>query len=322
MSFLHPGRLWLLVVVAALIVCYVVLQRRRQQAIARYTNPAMLAGLAPPPLGWRRHLPNALALFGLVAIVGAIAQPARAERVARNEGVVIVAVDVSASMVATDVSPSRLQAAVSGALDFANSVPRGIDLGLVAFDGGARLLVSPTTDRNAILNAIEGLQTGPGTAGGEAIYTALDAITAALSPGTTTRATANGQRLPAAIVLLSDGVTNKGRPIVQAAQAAADAGVPVSTIAFGTPSGTVTVDRQTIPVPADNATMARVAKISGGDSFEATSLGQLHDVYRNIEFAVGYTTQQREITRTLLGAAVAALVLSTILAMALTSRAL
>jgi Ca-activated chloride channel family protein len=322
MTFLHPDRLWLLVGVAGLIVAYVVLQRRRQAAIARYTNPALLSSIAPNQQGWRRHLPSGLAMIGLLAIVGAIAQPTRPERVARNEGVVVVAVDVSASMRSTDVSPTRIDAAISGAVSFVGSVPPGIEVGLVAFDGGARLLVSPTTDRNAILNAIEGLQTGPGTAGGEAIYTALDAITAALSPGTTTRATANGQRLPAAIVLLSDGVTNKGRPIVQAAQAAADAGVPVSTIAFGTPSGTVTVDRQTIPVPADNATMARVAKISGGDSFEATSLGQLHDVYRNIEFAVGYTTQQREITRTLLGTAVAALVLSTILAMALTSRAL
>jgi Ca-activated chloride channel family protein len=322
MNFLHPSRLWLLIVVVGLIVGYVLLQRRRQQAIQRYTNPALLASIAPRSLGWRRHVPTALALVGLTAIVGAIAQPVRSERVPRNEGVVIVAVDVSASMIATDVAPNRLRAAASGALDFANSVPPGIDLGLVAFDGGARLLVSPTTDRNTVLNAIEGLETGPGTAGGEAIYTALDAITAALNPGSTTDTAATGKRLPAAIVLLSDGVTNKGRSILQAAQAAADAGVPVSTIAFGTPSGTVTVDRQTIPVPADNATMAKVAKISGGGYFEAASLGQLRDVYRNIQLTVGYTTQQREITRALLGTAVAALVLSTILAMALTSRSL
>jgi Ca-activated chloride channel family protein len=322
MNFLHPGRLWLLIVVAGLIAGYAMLQRRRQQAIARYTNPALLSSIAPRQLDWRRHLPTALALVGLTAIVGAIAQPVRSERVPRNEGVVIVAVDVSASMIATDVAPSRIQAAVSGALDFANSVPPGIELGLVAFDGGARLLVSPTTDRNTVLNAIESLQTGPGTAGGEAIYTALDAITATLNPGRTTSTTTNGKRLPAAIVLLSDGVTNKGRPITQAAQAAADAGVPVSTIAFGTPSGTVTVDRQRIPVPADNATMAKVAKVSGGDYYEAASLGQLHDVYRNIQLTVGYTMQQREVTVALLGTAVAALVLSTILAMALTSRSL
>jgi Ca-activated chloride channel family protein len=267
-------------------------------------------------------VPTALALVGLTAIVGAIAQPVRSERVPRNEGVVVVAIDVSESMIATDVAPSRIQAAVSGALDFANSVPPGIQLGVVAFDGGARLLVSPTTDRSAVTNAIDGLQPGPGTAGGEAIYTALDAITAALNPDRTTTTTAPGKRLPAAIVLLSDGVTNKGRPIAQAAQAAADAGVTVSTIAFGTPSGTVTVDRQRIPVPADNVTMAKVAKISGGTYFEAASLGQLNDVYRNIEFTIGYTTQQREITRALLGTAVAALVFSTILAMALTSRSL
>jgi Ca-activated chloride channel family protein len=321
MSFLHPDRLWLVLGVAGLAAVYVVVHRRRQHAIARYTNPALLSRIAPDQLGWRRHLPGALALVGLLAIVGAIAQPTRDERVARNQGIVVVAVDVSASMRATDISPSRLDAAVNGALDFVESVPAGIDVGLVAFDGGARLLVSPTTDRAAILNAIEGLQTGPGTAAGEAIYTSLDAITAALAPGAATRASAAGTKLPAEIVLLSDGVTTVGRPVAEAAKAAADAGVTVSTIAFGTANGVVTVDRKKVPVPADPDTMASVAKISGGDFFVATSSGQLHDVYRTIQLDVAYTMQPREVTTALLGFALVALVGATALAMALTARA-
>ena len=322
MSFLHPDRLWLLVGVGGLVVAYVALHRRRGQTIARYTNPALLNRIAPNPLGWRRHVPSALAVLGLVAIVGAIAQPTRDERVARNQGIVVVAVDVSASMRATDVSPTRLEAAVNGALDFVQSVPSGIDVGLVAFDGGARLLVSPTTDRDAILNAIEQLQTGPGTAAGEAIYTSLDAITAALAPGAATRASTSGRKLPAEIVLLSDGVTTVGRPVAEAAKAAADAGVTVSTIAFGTANGIVTVDRQEVPVPADPTTMAKVAKLTGGDFFVATSSGQLHDVYRTIQLDVAYTTQPHEITTALLGLALVALIGATALAMGLTARAM
>ena len=318
MSFLHPERLWLLLLVVALVGGYLVLQQHRRRAIARYTNPALLGSIAPPSLGWRRHASTALAIAGLATVVVAIAQPTRPQRVPKEEGIIIVAVDVSESMIATDVAPSRIQAAISGALDFVNGVPTGFDVGLVAFDGGARLLVSPTTDRAATINAIDGLQPGPGTAGGEAIYTALDAIKAALSPS----ATGNGKTPPAAIVLLSDGVTNRGRPIQQAAQAAAEAGVPVSTIAFGTRSGSVNIEGRRIPVPADENTMEAVAKISGGNSFAAASLGQLEDVYRDIRLDVAYTTKQREITTGLIGLALLALVASTAISMALTARSL
>ena len=317
MSFLHPERLWLLVVVAALVGAYAVVQRRRTQAIERYTNPAMLATIAPPSLGWRRHASTALALAGLTVVVVAIAQPTTPHRVPRDEGIIMVAVDVSESMIATDVSPSRLQAAISGALDFVNGIPNGFDVGLVAFDGGARLLVAPTTDRVATTNAIDGLQPGPGTAGGEAIYTSLDAIKAAL-----TNTTATGKKPPAAIVLLSDGVTNRGRPILQAAQAAADQGVPVSTIAFGTRTGSIDIEGRRIPVPADEITMKEVADTSGGNSFTADSLGELEDVYRDIRLDVAYTTEPREVTTALVGVALAALVVATGFSMALTARSL
>jgi len=318
MNFLHPERLALLLVVVAVAAGYLLLQRRRQQAVARYTNPAMLGSIAPPSLGWRRHASTALAIGALAVVVIAIAQPTHQVRVPKDEGLIVVAVDVSESMNATDVEPSRIQAAISGALDFVDKVPPGFDIGLVAFDGGARLLVSPTKDRAALTNAIDNLQTGPGTAGGEAIYTALDAIKATINPD----ALANATSPPAAIVLLSDGVTNRGRGITQAAQDAATAGVPVSTIAFGTRSGTIDIEGRRIPVPADETTMASVAKISGGNSFTAGSLGQLEDVYHDIRLAVAYTSEPREVTTWLVGFALLALIAATGVSMALTARSL
>lgn len=318
MSFLHPERLLLLVLVAAIAVGYLMLQRRRAQAVARYTNPAMLGSIAPASLGWRRHASTALAIGALAVVVIAIAQPTRQVRVPKDEGLIVVAVDVSESMNATDVEPNRIQAAISGALDFVDKVPAGFDIGLVAFDGGARLLVSPTKDRAVLTNAIDNLQTGPGTAGGEAIYTALDSIKATINPD----ALANAKTPPAAIVLLSDGVTNRGRSITQAAQDAANAGVPVSTIAFGTRSGTIDIEGRRIPVPADETTMAAVADISGGNSFTAGSLGQLEDVYHDIRLTVAYTTQPREVTTWLVGFALLVLIAATGVSMALTARSL
>ncbi|HEX4821671.1 MAG TPA: VWA domain-containing protein [Acidimicrobiales bacterium] len=318
MSFLHPERLLLLVLVAAIAVGYLMLQRRRAQAVARYTNPAMLGSIAPASLGWRRHASTALAIGALAVVVIAIAQPTRQVRVPKDEGLIVVAVDVSESMNATDVEPNRIQAAISGALDFVDKVPAGFDIGLVAFDGGARLLVSPTKDRAVLTNAIDNLQTGPGTAGGEAIYTALDSIKATINPD----ALATAKTPPAAIVLLSDGVTNRGRSITQAAQDAANAGVPVSTIAFGTRSGTIDIEGRRIPVPADETTMAAVADISGGNSFTAGSLGQLEDVYHDIRLTVAYTTQPREVTTWLVGFALLVLIAATGVSMALTARSL
>ena len=318
MSFLHPERLWLLLVVVAVAGGYLLLQRHRQQAVARYTNPAMLGSIAPPSLGWRRHASTALAIGALAVVVLAIAQPTRQVHVPKDEGLIVIAVDVSESMNATDVEPSRIQAAISGALDFVDKVPPGFDIGLVAFDGGARLVISPTKDRAALTNAIDNLQTGPGTAGGDAIYTGLDAIKAAVNPD----ALANAKTPPAAIVLLSDGVTNRGRSITQAAKDAADAGVPVSTIAFGTRGGTIDIEGRRIPVPADETTMAEVADLSGGNAFTAGSLSELENVYRDIRLTVAYTTEPREVTTWLVGFALLALVAATAVSMGLTARSL
>ena len=308
MSFLHASRLWLLAGVVALVLVHVAVQVRGRRALARYTSAHLAPVVVPRRLGWRRHVPIGLALAALALIVVGLAQPTRAEAVPREEGVVILAVDVSASMDANDVEPSRLAAAIEGASEFVKKTPAGIHLGLVAFDGSARVVVNPTTDHDLVGRAVLDLTTGPGTAAGEAVYASLDAVRAALTPAVLDQAEESGDDLPAAIVLLSDGVTTVGRPVEQAATEAADTGVPVTTIAFGTPQGVVFVQGELVRVPADPQTMEAVAEVTGGRFHEAETASELHEVYDDIQTAVGYRTEQREVTRAFLGVAVALLV--------------
>lgn len=300
MSFLHPLRLLLLVGVVALAAAYGVVQVRHRRAVARYAASARLDALTgghrPTPA---RHLSSGLLLLALGALVVAVAQPTRAEAVTREQGVVVLAVDVSASMAATDIAPTRLDAAIAGATDFVDGLPAGLHVGLVAFDGSARLLVAPTTDRASVTTAIAGLTEGPGTAAGEGIETSLTAVRSALAPDLL----ASGEDLPASIVLLSDGATTVGRSAESAAADAADLGVPVTTISFGTPDGTVTLQGETVRVPADPATMQAVADATGARAFEASSAEELGDVYADIATAVGTTTEPREVTRTVAGLA-------------------
>lgn len=318
MNFLHPDRLWSLVVVVGLAAAYVVVQARRRRAIARYANPDLIHRLAPDRAGRARHLSPLLSLVALAALAVAIAQPTRAEAVPRNEGVVVLAVDVSASMAATDVNPTRLGAAIAGATEFVAGLPDGLHVGLVAFDGTAKLLVAPTTDRIAVTAAVAALKTGPGTATGEGIYTSLEAAQSVLSPDLL----ASGQDLPASVVLISDGATTVGRPVDGAVAEADKLGVPITTIAFGTPNGTVTLDGETVGVPADTETMKTVAADTGGTSFQATTAGELKDVYADISSVVGTTTEQREVTRAFLGLALALLLGSVVISAWTGARAL
>jgi len=280
-----------------------VVWRRRSQAVARYTQPHLHDRLAPERTkGVRRHVAPALALGALALVLVSAAQPTRDERVPREKGVVVLAIDTSLSMQATDISPTRLQSAIDGATDFVKELPDGIEVGLVAFDSDARLLVSPTTDHESVMASIGTLTTNERTATGEGIYTSLDAVQTALAEdgGATAK---KGEAVPAAIVLLSDGVPTVGRSVDAATQAAADAKVPISTIAYGTPTGTITMEGQTMGVPADTQTMSSVAQATGGRYFEATSAGQLKDVYTDIQTTIGYENEPREVGRALLGGA-------------------
>jgi Ca-activated chloride channel homolog len=213
-------------------------------------------------------------------------------RVPRERATVIMAVDVSLSMEANDILPSRIAAAKAAAVKFVDLLPGRINLGLVAFGGSADLLVAPTVDRTSVKTAISKLQLQNSTAIGEAIFTSLNAIQV-FSQATTAK---GDKPAPARIVLLSDGANTVGRTVASATDAATSAKVQVSTIAFGTQSGTVTYDGQTIPVPPDDATLQAVARDTGGSYQSAASAQGLQSVYANIGSQIGYTTEHKDIS--------------------------
>ncbi len=291
MSLLEPQRLWLLLGAVALLGTYVAMQFRRRQYAVKFTNMDLLASVAPKRPGWRRHLPALAYLLALTALIVGFAQPARDEQVPRERATIIMAIDTSLSMEATDVAPTRLAAAKEAATDFLDILPDKINVGLVTFDGNASLAVPPTTDREAVATAIENIKLGEGTAIGEAIFSSLDAI--ALVP-----ADDEGSPPPARIVLMSDGTTTMGRDNEGAVAEAAKQQVPVSTIAFGTDDGTITLQGQPypIPVPVDKASLETIAETTQGRFYSAASEKQLSEVYANIGSSVGYTTEQVDIT--------------------------
>jgi Ca-activated chloride channel family protein len=286
--------IWLLSLLgaAALAAIYIVLQRRRRRYVARFTNAGLLASIAPKRPGWRRHLTFSLLLLAIASLCLGAAKPTGTVRVPVDRATVILAIDVSRSMQATDVLPSRLEAAQAAAKEFTKLLPDRIRLGLVSFSGQVSVRVPPTTDRDTVNSGIDGLQLGDSTAIGEAIFASLDAIaTFAAQSGAS-----DSTPVPARIVLMSDGYNNVGRDPLSAAQAAAAAGVPVSTIAFGTTNGTVDLGGQAVPVPADRSTLQQVAQISGGTFHTATTESELKAVYGDIGSQIGYQNQKQDIS--------------------------
>ena len=310
LAFTEPVRLLLLIGVVLLLSAYVWMQRRRPVYAARFTELDLLASVAPKRPGWRRHVPAGLLLLSLVALTTAFAKPEADVRVPRERATIVVALDTSASMQATDVSPDRFTAAKASAKAFVDRLPKQFNVGLVSFNAVASVVATPTQDHSAVRDAIDGLQMAGGTAIGEAVIASLNAIRNV--PGGTQQGAAKPP--PARVVLLSDGGNTIGRSMDDAATAASSLGIPVSTIAYGTPEGYVEVQGQIVPVPVDAPSLAALASATGGQSYSAKSGEELNGVYADIGSQVGYTTQRKEITATLTGlgllAAVAAAVTS------------
>ena len=290
--FLAPQYLWLLLGVAALSSVYVVQQLRRKRYVARFSNVELLGSVAPKRPGWRRHLTFALLLLSLSILTIGVAQPSAAVRVPREEATVMLAVDVSLSMEATDVLPSRISAAKSAAKTFVKIIPTRVNLGLLSFAHDASVVVPPTLNRAQFVKGVDTLRLANYTAIGKAIFGSLQAISV-FSQATTP----NGGKAPAArIVLLSDGSNTVGRSVASAIQAARKAGVQVSTIAFGTKTGTVESNGQTIRVPADEDTLRRIAVDTGGSYHAAHSEQELRSVYKDIGSQIGYTTKRKNVS--------------------------
>jgi Ca-activated chloride channel family protein len=290
-GFEHVWFFLFLFVVLGLIGLYIVVQLARHRRMLRFANMELLESVAPKrPSRWR-HLPAILLVLSLLMFTVAMAGPTHDVRIPRNRAVVMLVIDVSQSMHATDVSPSRLAAAQEAAKQFAGQLTPGINLGLIAFAGTATVLVSPTTNRDATKNAIDKLQLADRTATGEGIFTALQAIA-------TVGAVIGGgdPPPPARFVLMSDGKetvpSNPDNPkgAYTAARTAKDQGVPISTVSFGTPYGYVQINDQRQPVPVDDVMLKKIAALSGGDSYSASSLEQLKQVFTNLQQQIGYET--------------------------------
>ena len=290
LMFLAPERFALLLVPLAIALLYVVRQRRRLAYVVRFTDPDLIETVAPRRPGLRRHIAAAAFLVATILLVLAATRPALATEVA-NEPTVVLAFDTSLSMEATDVTPSRIVAAREAAHRFIEVVPAGVRVGLVAFDQTARVIIPPTTSKLVLDRAIDRLSLDQGTAIGEAIYTSLDLLESDVP--------ADAEGAGGSIVLMSDGKTTTGRPEGPATSEAERRGVKISTVAFGTDHGSVTVDFMTVPAPVDREALRDIAETTGGTVFEAASAEEIVSVFEDLGEGVGTRTEPREITDSL-----------------------
>lgn len=315
LSFRAPGWWWLLLAVAALAAVYVLLQRRRPAYTARFTNLALLESVAPKRPGWRRHLPAAAFVLAFVPLIGALAGPRHQTQVARNRATIVLAIDTSLSMQATDAKPDRLEAAKKAAEEFVSVVPPDLNVGLVSFNGTATIQVTPTTDRAELRARIQSLKLGESTAIGEALYASLSALNAVPLPR-------NAKKVPARIILMSDGSTTVGRSNESGAGAAKKDGVPVDTIAFGQIGTTITLppDPTPIDVSVDREALKKIAEETGGNAYTATSASQIRDIYHGLAKAVGYDTVNEDLTPWFVGGGLVLLVVAAALSLTWSNR--
>lgn len=313
-SFIAPVRLWLLLGVAVLAVVYVLSQARRTKYAVRFTNLELLDKVAPSRPGWRRHVPAAAFLLAIAALIVGFARPAQDTQIPKEQATIVMAIDTSLSMEATDVRPSRIEGAKEAATSFVEDLPEQINLGLISFNGVATIRVSPTQNHAASVAAIDSLEVGPATAIGEAIFASLDAIDQL--------ADETGEAPPARIVLMSDGETTVGRADEDAIVAAQQAGIPVSTIAFGTDDGVIILpeDNQAIAVPVNEDKLEVIAESTGGQFYAAVTADELAEVYEDIGSQISFETINDEIATTYTGLGLALLLLTSVLSLLWFSR--
>ena len=346
MSFLAPVLLLGLLLLPVLLGLYVWGQRRRSRYAVRFTNLDLLATVAPNRPGWRRHLPPALYLAAVAMLALGLARPTMVVPVPREDATVMLAIDISGSMKATDVAPTRLDAARTAAASFVDQLPERIRIGLVVFASRPVTLVTPTADRAVVHEALEALAPLDGTAMGDAMMQLLDiaeviqagdaaidadpgasddpaqppgstaAPGATVAPGATTVPGAEAPQPLVAAILLSDGANSVGtaEPL-DAARRAAMLGVPIYTIALGTEDGEVTVEDEfgfpiTLEVPPDRETLARIAEITGATAFDAPTAGDLTAVYDDLQSRIGFVEETQEVSSWFAGGALILVVLA------------
>lgn len=319
MAFLWPGFLFLLAIIPLMIVAYIWMLRRRRRFAVRYSSLSLVRAVLPHQSRLRRHIPFALFALALAGLLVALARPVSITTVPTDQTTIILAMDVSMSMHFNDIQPSRLAAAEQAAMSFIQRQKSTTQIGIVAFSGYSELIQPPTTDQASLLTAIESLTTGRRTAIGSGILKALDAIAEVdknVAPSVSDPSTgagplpvAPGAYVPEIIVLLTDGVSNTGPLPLAAAQQAADRGVRVYTIGFGTQGGPISPDQQQggggqggqggnggglfgggslfgggggFRRGIDETTLMQIAALTGGTYYPAASANELQSVFQKL----------------------------------------
>jgi Ca-activated chloride channel family protein len=300
MSFASPSSLLWLLAVPVLVGIYVVAARRRRRAAARFANPALVPNLVPDSPGWRRHVPSVIVLVSLAVLVVGIARPHVVRDVTRNEATIVLAIDTSRSMAATDVEPSRFAAARAEAEAFLETVPEEYAVGIVSFATSADPVLPPTLDREAARVALRELRLGSGTALGTAVTRAVDIALGQREEEA--RPTQQGEKSPATVLVLSDGAQTSGelRPLA-AAQRARRLGVPVSAVAVGVGDAVVEVPlpgglKQRVVVPPEPQALRQIAQTTGGTFVPSPGAGPLDGVYEELGTRLAKDRKRVEVT--------------------------
>ena len=307
MSFATPAALVGLIIIPAAIFWYVRQQQARRRAAAAFVTPQLAASVVPDRPGWRRHAPMLAVAVAIGVLVLAAARPQRTVAVPVERASIMLATDVSGSMLATDVQPSRLVAARRAAAHFVDSVPKQVNVGVLAFNQTPTVLQGPTRDREAITTALNRMHSSGATATGDAIKAATGLLNRA-SAGKT-------KKPPAAILLLSDGKSTRGSDPMAAARAAGKLKIPVYTVALGTASGTIHSGTKVTPVPPDPSSLAQIAQLSGGQAFTAANASGLSAVYKHLGSQLGREHQKKELTAGFAGGAMVLLLLGALMSL-------
>ncbi|MDR0849137.1 MAG: VWA domain-containing protein [Propionibacteriaceae bacterium] len=314
-GFLRPWRLWGLAGVAGLLLVYLVWTLAKHSRTDRRASDLQI--LFPKRRAWKRHIAVVASILALGSLVLAWATPNGYIQVPRDRATVFLVMDVSLSMEATDVKPTRLKAAQEAANAFVDDLPTGFNISIISFAATPAMLVPPTSDRGQAHVAIDALKLAPSTNIGDAILTAIAGLS--LIPPDPDHP---NDPAPAVIVLISDGESNTGSPSAKAAAKAQELSVPVFTIAYGTETGYI-IDEETgqrNPVPVNKEELRNIANISGGKAYTADSLEKLNEVYDGISRSIGYEQEKAEITEQFVGYAIVLSVIALLGVMSLAAR--
>lgn len=314
MSFIWPVMLVWLVLVPLFIALYVALQQRRRQLVARYGSLGMVQGALGREPGLRRHLPPALFVTGFTLLIVALARPQMVVSLPREEGTILLAFDVSGSMAADDLQPTRMEAAKAVARDFVARQPSSVLIGVVAFSDSGFAVQAPTDDRDAVLASINRLAPARGTSLGSGIVAALNILDGEAVQTPEEEAPVaptplpEGTYAPAVIVLLTDGENNVSPDPLLAAQAAADRGVRIYTIGIGTAAGaTLNIEGFAVHSQLDEASLQRIALLTDGAYYNAQSEDDLRAIYEQLDPQLVIKTEKMEVTSLLAGLSLAIL---------------